>query len=130
VIAWHDDWQVMQDGTRRAVRTIQGVGHRSKCQFGVQFHPEVSVGFGLSCIGGNAGRLMDWLGGGNRIVHCFVIRFSTITLIPPQSPRIPSKTSVLPVFDTQNLAYELDVSISGRESGGFESRVEDGFSGA
>ena len=42
VIAWHDDWQVMQDGTRRAVKTIQGLQHRSKCQFGVQFHPEVS----------------------------------------------------------------------------------------
>lgn len=42
VIAWHDDIRKLEDGTVVPVKTIQGLAHRRKPQYGVQFHPEVS----------------------------------------------------------------------------------------
>jgi hypothetical protein len=43
VIAWHDDKRKLEDGTVVPVKTIQGLAHRRKPQYGVQFHPEVSL---------------------------------------------------------------------------------------
>lgn len=43
VIAWHDDIRKSEDGTVVPVKTIQGLAHRRKPQYGVQFHPEVSL---------------------------------------------------------------------------------------
>ncbi|KAH8083726.1 putative 4-amino-4-deoxychorismate synthase [Filobasidium floriforme] len=40
VIAWHDDIRKSEDGTVVPVKTIQGLAHRRKPQYGVQFHPE------------------------------------------------------------------------------------------
>ncbi|KAG7529900.1 hypothetical protein FFLO_05348 [Filobasidium floriforme] len=40
VIAWHDDKRKLEDGTVVPVKTIQGLAHRTKPQYGVQFHPE------------------------------------------------------------------------------------------
>jgi hypothetical protein len=140
VIAWHDDIRKSEDGTVVPVKTIQGLAHRRKPRYGVQFHPEVSSiclflsrVLAMSSFVLNHGPFFYTFGVGV-VVDSFFLWISPPPLILTKDSRIPYEQDNidsyggvedgLPAFDEKDVEDELDVQASRREPGCVEGRVE------